>query len=330
MAIDTDRLVQIAHELKSLDERRQKLLAELQRIAGGTSGGVPASPRRGRPPGSRTKASAQGTAPVVRRGPGRPPGSRNQAKPAVTPAKPTPAPTRKRRKGLTTNVVEFLKPAAAPTPPADTVGQLWAPGHEEPERIGQHHVDAARQGGPREEGQGARVPRGVSGARVPRASPGRSTETAHEDPHLVALERHLRQKGHLVVSHIGDAALRKWANRQRELWQCGRIDYALERALHAIGFPFEVEDCEWEHAFAHLASARRVLGHLPAPASREGRWLQRQRELPEAGAVPEPRGLATSGGGASTSQITPSRPTRRRPQHRLDWLLPWQPTAESI
>jgi hypothetical protein len=102
MPIDTDRLVQIANELKSIDERRDKLLAELHHIAGGIGGGVPAVPRRGRPPGSRNRASAQGTAVVVRRGPGRPPGSRNKAKPVAS------APGRKRRKGLTTDVMGLL------------------------------------------------------------------------------------------------------------------------------------------------------------------------------------------------------------------------------
>jgi len=98
--IDTNRLVQIANELKDLDQRREKLLAELQRIAGGISGGIPAAPHRGRPPGSR-----------------------NQAKAVVAPAKPvTQAPSRKRRKGLTTNVVEFLKNSGG----AHTAGELVA------------------------------------------------------------------------------------------------------------------------------------------------------------------------------------------------------------
>jgi hypothetical protein len=115
MAIDTDRLLQIANELKAHDERREKLLAELQRIAGGITGGAPAAPRRGRPPGSRNQAS-QGTAVVVRRGPGRPPGSRNQAKPGA------PAPSRKPRKGLTTDIVEFLKNGGG----AYTAGEIVA------------------------------------------------------------------------------------------------------------------------------------------------------------------------------------------------------------
>ena len=153
-------------------------------------------------------------------------------------------------------------------------------------------------------------------SRVPRASPRPSTETVDQDLHLAALERHLRQKGHLIVSHIGDAALRRWANRQRELWQCGRIDYALERALRAIGFPFEVEDCEWEHAFARLAIARRGLGHLPAPASREGGWLQLQRELRQAGRLPRNREDRLRAEGAfdppSSLRPTPSRLPPRR------------------
>jgi hypothetical protein len=86
MAIDTDRLVQIAHELKTLDQHRAKLLDELQRLAGGIGGPVPAARRRGRPPGSR-----------------------NQAKPAA------PAPGRKRRKGLTTDIMGLLADGAAYT-----------------------------------------------------------------------------------------------------------------------------------------------------------------------------------------------------------------------
>ena len=92
MPIDTDRLVTIAHELKSLDQRRDKLLAELHRIAGG---GAPA-------PLSWVPTKPAPAAAPRRRGPGRPPGSRNQAKPSA------PAPGRKRRKGLTTDVVGLL------------------------------------------------------------------------------------------------------------------------------------------------------------------------------------------------------------------------------
>jgi len=121
MAIDTNHLIQIANELKALDQHREKLFAELQRIADGI-GGAPAAPRRGRPPGSRTQASAQAAAAVVRRGSGRPPGSRNQAK-AVVPTKPVaPAPRRKRRSGLTRKVVDFLKSSGG----AHTAGEIVA------------------------------------------------------------------------------------------------------------------------------------------------------------------------------------------------------------
>jgi hypothetical protein len=92
-----------------------------------------------------------------------------------------------------------------------------------------------------------------------------------------------------MVSHNGDAALYKWANHQRLLWQCGRLDYQLERKLHGLGFPFEVEECEWEHLFAHVANCRRQRGGLPAPTSREGRWLQHQRDLWDAGKLPRNR-----------------------------------------
>ena len=74
MAIDTDLLVAIANELKTLDQDK-KLLAELQRIAGGIGG---------------TPALAVADAP---------PGSPEPGKPAVAPAKSAPAPGRKPRKG---------------------------------------------------------------------------------------------------------------------------------------------------------------------------------------------------------------------------------------
>jgi hypothetical protein len=93
MAIDTNRLVQIAAELKELDQRRERLLVELQRIAGGIEGAAPAARRRGRPPGSR-----------------------NQAKPAA------PTPGRKPRKSVTTDIVEFLKSRGG----AHTAGEIIA------------------------------------------------------------------------------------------------------------------------------------------------------------------------------------------------------------
>jgi len=117
MTLDTDRLVQIARELKTLDERRDKLLAELQGIAGG---GTPAAPRRGRPHGSRTQASVQGAAPAVRRGPGRPPRS---SLPAVAPSRAELVVSRRPpKKGLTTAIVEFL----VSTGGAHTAGDIVA------------------------------------------------------------------------------------------------------------------------------------------------------------------------------------------------------------
>jgi len=95
MAVDTNRLVQIAADLKELDRRRDALLAELARIAGGGGGAAaPAARRRGRPPGSRNRAKAV----------------------AVAPAKPTAStPGRKRRKGLTTDIVGLLADGSAYT-----------------------------------------------------------------------------------------------------------------------------------------------------------------------------------------------------------------------
>jgi len=99
MAIDTDRLVQIANELKSLDQHREKLLAELQRIARDVSGGAPAAPRRGRPPRS--------------------------SLPAVPPSRGERGVRRtngRRKRGLTSSVLEFLKSSGG----AHTAGELVA------------------------------------------------------------------------------------------------------------------------------------------------------------------------------------------------------------
>jgi len=91
MSIDTNRLVEIATQLKGLDRLQETLLAELQRVAGG----APAARRGGRPP------TTQAVAPRRR---GRPPGSKNKAN-AATPASGGGG---KRRKGLTTDVLGVL------------------------------------------------------------------------------------------------------------------------------------------------------------------------------------------------------------------------------
>lgn len=93
MAIDTTRLITVAHELKTLDERRESLLAELRRIAQGINGDI-AIVARGRPPLSSAPAKV---VPAVARG-------------------------RKRRKGLTNDIVEFLKSGGG----AYTAGEIVA------------------------------------------------------------------------------------------------------------------------------------------------------------------------------------------------------------
>jgi hypothetical protein len=100
MAIDTDRLVTIANELKTLEQRREGLLAELQRIAQGISGAVSVAPRRGRPPLSWHPTKVVTSPKVV----------------------PTVARGRKRRMGLTTDIVEFLKSSGG----AHTAGEIVA------------------------------------------------------------------------------------------------------------------------------------------------------------------------------------------------------------
>jgi len=98
MAVDPDRLVQIAADLKELDRRRDALLVELARIAGGGGGAAaPAARQRGRPPGSR-----------------------NRAKPTAS------TPGRKRRKGLTTDIVGLLADGSAYTA-GDIVKKLGIP-----------------------------------------------------------------------------------------------------------------------------------------------------------------------------------------------------------
>ncbi len=88
--------------------------------------------------------------------------------------------------------------------------------------------------------------------------------------------------------------------------------------------PFEVEDCEGEHAFSQVANHCRKLGHQPRPSTQTGRWLQRQRELSEAGSALEPRGPAPSEGGVRPARSPQVGQPARRPQ-RVDWLSLAQP-----
>ena len=105
MAVDTNRLVQIAADLKELDRRRDALLAELARIAGGGGGvAAPAARRRGRPPGSRNQVKTV----------------------AVAPARPASKPGRKRRKGLTTDILGLLADGSAYTA-GEIVAKLGIP-----------------------------------------------------------------------------------------------------------------------------------------------------------------------------------------------------------
>ena len=101
MAIDTDRLVQIATELKTLDEHRETLLRELGRIAQGIGGrtSVVGPRRRGRPPRSLAPAAAR--APAKRA---------------------APAPRSKRRSGITSAIVDFLNSGGG----AYTAGEILA------------------------------------------------------------------------------------------------------------------------------------------------------------------------------------------------------------
>jgi hypothetical protein len=93
MAIDTDRLITVANELKTLDERREKLLAELHRIAQGISGGGLVTPRQASP-------------------------ARSGAPAKIAPL----ALSRGRTKGITADIVDFLKSGGG----AYTAGEILA------------------------------------------------------------------------------------------------------------------------------------------------------------------------------------------------------------
>jgi hypothetical protein len=95
MAIDHHRLVQIAGELKNLDHRRESLLGELRRIAGG--GGVVTAAPRGRPPRS---GVASGVAP--------------------TSSKPHP----RKKRGLTRAIIDLLESSGAAYTAGDIVAEL--------------------------------------------------------------------------------------------------------------------------------------------------------------------------------------------------------------
>ena len=58
-----------------------------------------------------------------------------------------------------------------------------------------------------------------------------------------------------MVSEQRETDLYRWRTRQRWLWQCGKLDRTIERGLRAVGFPLETEECEWERAFARVATA---------------------------------------------------------------------------
>ncbi len=109
------------------------------------------------------------------------------------------------------------------------------------------------------------------------------------DPHLTALELHLQQKRHFHVSRDADSSLHRWAIHQRQLWRLGQIDYQIELSLRTLGFPLEVEDCEWEIAFAPLVYYFKHQGRLPLPGTRPESWLQEQRRLHHAGTLPRNR-----------------------------------------
>jgi hypothetical protein len=126
----------------------------------------------------------------------------------------------------------------------------------------------------------------------------------------VALKHHLRKKGHLWVSISGEPELYRWTISQRGLWKRGLLDSTLERKLLAIGFPFDIESCEWEQSFSRVAYCRWRYGCLPLPASQSTRWLEQQRELRKAGALSGSREERLAAVGAFD-------PPRRRPRRSM-------------
>jgi hypothetical protein len=90
--IDTDRLVTIASELKTLHQRREKLLVELQHMSRGDAGRASVAPSLGRP------------------------------RLSPVPSQPLPPAGRTPRKGLTSTIVDFLKGSGG----AHTAGEIVA------------------------------------------------------------------------------------------------------------------------------------------------------------------------------------------------------------
>ena len=111
------------------------------------------------------------------------------------------------------------------------------------------------------------------------------------ESYLRALARHRLLEGHLALSATAthDRDLYRWAALQRESWRSGELAGTIERKLRELGFPFEVEDCEWEHGFARIAYYRRQWARRPPPRSRSDTWLSQQRYLWKNGELREDR-----------------------------------------
>jgi Helicase associated domain len=105
------------------------------------------------------------------------------------------------------------------------------------------------------------------------------------DRHVAELADFKRQHGHLMMSQRMPRELFHWAAEQRERWRIGQLESALENQLRRIGFPLEVEECEWELVFAGVFRIHQHFRTLPKANSALGVWLDRQQALFKSGAL---------------------------------------------
>ncbi|MHB8420023.1 MAG: helicase associated domain-containing protein [Myxococcales bacterium] len=110
------------------------------------------------------------------------------------------------------------------------------------------------------------------------------------DSRFAQLVEFRRAHGHFVLDPRGTNELSRWASRQRELHRSGRLDPLLKRQLREVGFPLEIEACQWEQWFARALSFKAQWDHLrPSRPTALAKWLAEQRARRDEGALPEDR-----------------------------------------